>query len=153
MNSAPSTVSGLVSDLLDNAHDPNGKILNGLDFPMWDDSPKQRSAYATDVVAWDYLRGKPYCGNYTTSYPTGHMRWGLAGTANTVTFLHIDSDGFSTFVRILCGKKIWGIYCPSPDLPLSSINVFLDDEFLLDEIHDKGTYGLEAIVLRPGDLL
>jgi len=153
MNSTPSTVSGLVSDILDNAHRPDGKILNGLDFPIWDDSPKERSTYSTDVVAWDYIRGKPYCGNYKAPYPTAHMRWGLAGTANTVTFLHIDSDGFATFLRIVCGKKIWGIYRQSPELPLSSVNVFLDENFRLDEIPDVGTCGLEAIVLRPGDLL
>src|SRR6266704_3641353 len=144
MNSTPLTVSGLVSDILDHAHRPDGKILNGLEFPIWHDSPKERWRYATDVVAWDYLRGKPYCGSHTTPYPTAHMHWGLAGTANTVTFLHIDSDGFSTFLWVLVGKKIWGIYRQSPELPLSSVNVFLDENFLLDEIPDSETYGLEA---------
>ena len=81
------------------------------------------------------------------------MRWGLAGTANTVTFLHIDSDGFSTFVQVICGKKIWGIYCEAPDLPLFSINTFLDKKFRLDDIVEGAPYGFEALVLRPGDLL
>ena len=100
-NSAPATVSGLMSDILENAWNPDGKILNAIDFPAcfltWDDSSKHLS-YATDVVAWDYLRGKPYCGHFTHPYPTADMHWRLAGTANAVTFLHIDSDGYSTFV-------------------------------------------------------
>ena len=142
-----------MSDILANARDPNGKILNGLEFPMWADTPKERSVYAVDVVSWDYMRGKPYCGDLTTPYPTSHMRWGLAGTANTVTFLHIDSDGFSTFVQVICGKKVWGIYREAPDLPLSSINTFLDKKFRLDDIVKGASYGFEALVLRPGDLL
>ena len=81
------------------------------------------------------------------------MHWRLAGTANTVTFLHINSDDFSTFVQVIAGKKIWEIYRQSLELPLSSVNVFLDEKFLLNEIPNSETYGLEAIVLRPGDFL
>ena len=139
-------MSGLFRDILDNAWNPDGKILNGLDFPKWDENPKDCSAYATDVVAWDYVRGKPHCGNFTIPYPTAHMRWGLAGTANTMTSFHIDSDGFSTFLWVICGKKVWGI-SHAPELPLSSIDVFLDENL------EAATHGIEAIVLRPGDLL
>jgi hypothetical protein len=81
------------------------------------------------------------------------MRWGLAGTANSISFLHIDSDGFSTFVQVITGKKVWGILREDPNIPLSSINLFLDKNFLLDEILDESRFGLEAIVLRPGDIL
>ena len=136
---------------MENGRNPDGKILNGLDFPMWDDSPRDRSSTAVDVVAFDYMRGKPHCGGLP--YPTGHMSWGLAGTANTVTFVHIDCDGFSTFIRVMCGKKVWAIYREDPELPLSSINVFLHKKFRLDDLVDGAKYGFEAIVLRPGDLL
>jgi hypothetical protein len=77
------------------------------------------------------------------------MRWGLAGTANAVTFIHIDSDGYATFVRVMTGKKVWGIL---PNHQISSIHAFLDN-FLLDEIASDSMLGLEAIVLRPGDTL
>ena len=155
-NTTPATVSGFVSDILDNARNPEGKILNAIDFPAcfptWDDN-RTCLSYATDVVAWDYLRGKPYCGNFINPYPTTHMRWGLAGTANAVTFLHIDSDGYSTFVRVMTGKKVWGILQESPEHQFSSPDFFLNDTFLLDEINEGSTFGLEAIVLRPGDTL
>jgi hypothetical protein len=73
--SIPDTVTGLAKDLLENAT-PQGKIVNGLDFPMWKDTQWDRRAYATDMVAWDHLLGSPHCGTITTPYPTGHMRWG-----------------------------------------------------------------------------
>ena len=76
----------------------HGKILNGLDFPMWKDSQWDHCSYATDMVAWDYVHGKQCCGTVTTPYLTEHVRWGLAATAHTFTSLHIDSDGFSTFM-------------------------------------------------------
>ena len=150
------TVSGLLSDILENARNPQGKILNGIDlpacFPAWDDSSKHLP-YATDVVAWDYLRGKPYCGNFTNPYPTEHMRWGLAGTTDAVTFLHIDSDGFSTFVRVITGKKVWTILRDVPKNPVSSIDFFIDETFSLDDIVNESTFALETIVLRPGDTM
>lgn len=149
----PLTVTGHMKDLLENATS-DGKILNGLDFPMWKDTQWDRSSCATDLVAWDYLHGTPYCGTGTMPYPTGHMRWGLAGTAHAVSMLHVDSDGFATFLQVKTGKKLWAIYRPSPNLPLSSPNVFtLPDFFQLDRIPEKAQFGLEAVVLRPGDSL
>jgi len=151
--SIPDTVTGLAKDLLENAT-PQGKIVNGLDFPMWKDTQWDRRAYATDMVAWDHLLGSPHCGTITTPYPTGHMRWGLAGTAHTVSMFHIDSDGFATFGQVMCGKKLWAVYRPSPSLPLSDINAFLHSEnFQLESIPAKAQFGLEAVVLRPGDSL
>ncbi len=75
-------------------------------------------------------------------------------TAHTFMSLHIDSDGFSTFVQVMCGKKVWIVYHPSPGLPLWSTNLFTNGEwFQLDKIPKNAQYGLEAMVLRPGDQL
>ena len=121
---------------------------------MWKDPQWHRSSYATDMVAWNFLLGKPFGGGVDTAYPTGHVRWGLAGTADAATSLHIDSDGFATFVEVKCGKKLWAVYRPSPDFPLSNINAFLhSDSFQLDRIPPNANSGLEAVVLRPGDML
>ena len=151
--SIPITVTGHAKDLLENAT-LDGKIINGLDFPMWKDSQWDRCSYATDMVAWDYLHGNPHCGTATAPYPTGHVRWGLAGTAHTVSNFHIDSDGFATFVQIMCGKKLWAVYRPSPTLSLSNTNIFVSsDLFQLDRIPPEPRFGLEAVVLRPGDVL
>lgn len=151
-NSIPVTLTGKAKDLLDHAT-LGGKILNGLNFPMWKDPQWHRSPYATDMVAWDFLLGKPYGSDADTAYPTGHVRWGLAGTAHSVTVLHVDSDGFATYMQVMNGKKLWAIYRPSPNRPLSNINTFLHSDFQLDRIHPKTKSGLEAVVLRPGDML
>jgi hypothetical protein len=37
----PATVSEIARDILDNAHKPDGKILNGLAFPIWTDNPSE----------------------------------------------------------------------------------------------------------------
>ena len=121
---------------------------------MWKDSQWDCCFYATDMVAWDYVCGKQCCGTVTTPYPTEHVRWDLAATAHTFTSLHIDSDGFSTFMQVMCGKKVWIVYRPSPGLPLWSTNLFTNGEwFQLDKIPKNAQYGLEAMVLRPGDQL
>jgi hypothetical protein len=105
------------------------------------------------MVAWDYLRGKNVY-NGPTPYPTEDMRWGLAGTANAVSWMHIDSDGFATFIRIMTGKKVWAIYRPlSSGLPLSSTKIFLRDSFCLTEVPTQEEFNMEAMVLRQGDLL
>ncbi len=149
--SRPETINGLVDDILKNAQDPDGKILNGLEFPFWNGDISTPS-YASDIAAWGYVRGQH---NHVLNgtYPIGHMRWGLAGTANTVTFVHIDSDGFATFLRVVCGLKIWGIYREHKDQPLSSTKVFMNPSFRLDEVLDTAAYDFEIIALRPGDLL
>ncbi len=120
---------------------------------MWNVNPMEQSAFAVDVSAWDYMRGKPNCGNAVMSYPTEHMRWGLAGTANTMTFMHVDSDGFNSFVKVVYGKKVWMLYCERPKLPHSSTNIFLDQRFSLDKINPNAAFDLKAIVLRPDDIL
>lgn len=121
---------------------------------MWNDSQWDRRTYATDMVAWDHLLEHPYCGAANTAYPTGHMRWGLAGTTHAVTMFHVDSDGFATFVQVKCGKKLWAVYRPSPTMPLSDTDIFLRSEaFQLDQVPANAEFGLEAVILRPGDLL
>ncbi len=121
---------------------------------MWKDPQWHHSPYATDMVAWDFLLGNPYGGDANTPYPTRHVRWGLAGTAHSVSTLHVDSDGFATYVQVMCGKKLLPVYRPSPDRPLSNINTFLHpDGFQLDKIPAKAKSGLEVMVLRPGDML
>ena len=148
----PVTLVGHTKDILIHGTS-NGKILNGLDFPMWKNPQWDRRGYATDMVAWDHVRATR-CEILTTPYPTEHMRWGLAATAHTFSSLHIDSDGFATFIQVMCGMKVWIVYRSSSALPLSSTEVFTDEHlFQIDEIPKNAQFGLEAIVLKPGDQL
>ncbi|KJA15033.1 hypothetical protein HYPSUDRAFT_149642 [Hypholoma sublateritium FD-334 SS-4] len=130
----PSVLSGVVQDLLDNAEDTeSSKILNALDFPLWDGS-RDRNAYATDMAAWDVTRSL-HIFDPSALYPTGDVRWGLAGLKNSMTFLHIDPDGFHT----------------ENTIGTSSTNFYLDDGFCLNEVIDRTRYDFEIIALRPGD--
>ena len=68
--------------------------------------------------------------------------------------LRLIQPGFAMFLKVMCGKKLWAVYRPSPTLPLSDIKVFtLSDFFELDKIPAKTPFGLEAVVLREVDLL
>ena len=69
------------------------------------------------------------------------------------TFMHIDSDGYNSFVKVLCGKKFWGLYRDMHINRLSSVDVFTHFDFCLDEVLRHSTYGIEGIVLIPGDIL
>ena len=146
----PSVLSGVVQDLLDNAEDTDtSKILNALDFPLWDGS-RERNDYATDMAAWDVTRGL-HIFDPSALYPTGDVRWGLAGLRNTMTFLHIDPDGFHTENMVGVGAKAWGVLRERPGFEKSSINFYVDDGFCLNEIGDCARYDFEIVALRPGD--
>ena len=141
---------GPVAELLESAKSGK-KILNGLEFPMLD-APLEHTSYTSDLAAWRATTGVHTC-PLKSEYPKGDMRWGLAGSANTFTFMHIDSDGYNTFVKVLCGKKLWAFYRDGPSSSLSTIDVFTNPDFSLDEVLPQSDYGIEAIVLNPGDLL
>ena len=146
----PAVLSGVTQDLLDNAEDTDtSKILNGLDFPLWD-GIRDRSVYATDMAAWDVTRGL-HIFDPSTLYPAGDVRWGLAGLKNAMTFVHIDPEGFHTENTIGVGGKAWGILRERPDFKASSTNFYLDDGFRLNEVKDCTKYDYEIIALRPGD--
>ncbi|EDR05515.1 uncharacterized protein LACBIDRAFT_329480 [Laccaria bicolor S238N-H82] len=129
----PSVVSGYVNDLLENASS-TGKILNGLDLPMWS-SYHPSNNYETDAVAWNVTRGThriPLHG----PFPTQDREWGIAGLKHVLTFLHIDCDG------------------PQDLKKLSSIDFYMDEDgFSLSGKPKDIKYDFEAVVLWPGDEL
>lgn len=146
----PTVVSGRVIDLLNNATD-SGKILNGLDFPLFNGS-LEVNAYATDLAAWDVTRGLHHL-DPGASYPTEDMFWGLSGHKNAFTFVHVDAEGCSTKNLVGCGGKAWGVIEDSGSLKLSSIDFFLDVGFRLNQVLQTSKYDMELIVLKPGDML
>ncbi|KAF8874506.1 hypothetical protein CPB84DRAFT_1690089 [Gymnopilus junonius] len=131
-------VSGYASDILTNAMN-NGRILNGLDFPMGD-ADRRPNKYAVDLDAWDVTRGQHRI-PLASSYPMEHMRWGAAATKDPFTFLHIDCDGLNMNDGPICRS-------------LSSIYFFVDKEkFCLDDVPPATEYKFEGIVLRSTDML
>ena len=148
--SFPKNVVGSITELLESVE--SGKnFLNSLEFPMLD-APLKHTAYTSDLAAWRATSGIHTC-LPKSEYPKGSMRWGLAGSANTFTFMHIDSDRYNTFMKVLCGKKLWAFYHNERPHHLSNINVFTNPEFCLDEVLPQSDYGIEAIVLNPSNLM
>ena len=152
LSSFPKTVAGTVRQLLDSARSgTKGKILNGLEFPRWNASVSSTS-FSSDLVAWHHTRGV-HKSPLNSTYPVGDMNWGLAGTADTLTFLHIDSDGLNTGVKVKCGRKVWGALRERVRNSFSSISTFTDLSFSLDKVMSASNYDVEAVVLQPNDLL
>ncbi|KDR81335.1 hypothetical protein GALMADRAFT_59822, partial [Galerina marginata CBS 339.88] len=147
----PAVVTGYVNDLLENASS-TGKILNGLDFPMWT-SNRRLNKYETHTVAWDAVRATHRC-NPNTPFPTEDCEWGIAGLMHTITFLHIDCDGFGTRYGPKVGRKLWAFLRPQDSKSLFSIKFFIDKKlFSLNGKPKNVMYDFEAVVLRPGDEL
>ena len=148
----PKTIVGTLQEVLDNSNMPNGRILNALDLSLCQESTAP-AVYSTDTHAWHLTRGRPgFPPN--EEFPTINTRWALVGSANTMTFLHVDSDGFNTYGLVISGGKLWIFYREHSDLPLSSRQVFLDDGFHLDRFKkEEAKYGLEVVYLKKGDLL
>ncbi|KAF9473195.1 hypothetical protein BDN70DRAFT_937616 [Pholiota conissans] len=143
-------VSGHVRDIWDNRL-PSKKILNALDLPLYDGNT-EATEITSELHAWDVTRGH-HCIDPTSSYPTEHMRWALAGHENAITFLHIDCEGLSTDITVADGGKAWGFLRERHGNPLSSINFFLKDGFRLDQVLPSSDYDFELVVLRPRDKL
>ena len=147
---APDVVSGTVQDLLDNAT-KSGKILNGLDFPIFNGS-LDVNPYATDITAWHATLGI-HCVDPTTPYPTSDMAYGLASLEDSFTAMHLDAEGLATKNKIEVGAKAWGVAYDPFALKLSSIDFFTHPGFRLDEVLKDSMYEMELIILEDGDML
>ncbi|KAF8961234.1 hypothetical protein BDZ97DRAFT_1760084 [Flammula alnicola] len=77
----------------------------------------------------------------------------VQSSRHTVTFFHVDPDGFNTRALLVRGGKLWIFYREVRDMPLSSRHVFFDKGFHLDRFTDKAKYDLEAVFLSKGDFL
>lgn len=163
---------GTVQQFLDHAANPQGKILNALDFPGWDVATPITS-FASDLTAWHYTRGA-FGHTSKQEYPRGDMNWYLAGAQNALTYLHIDSDGLNTHNFVFDsskdgrgegqegqaqettnsgegeegGMKVWMMAEPLPGRTFAAIDLFLDKNFSLEEATEN--FVMEAIVLSPG---
>ena len=126
-------IRGTLQQLLDSANDPDGKILNGLDFPFWKSkSSWSWESFATDLVGWEQTACEKPWSNLKTqmNYPIKEMRWGLAATAGALSWQHIDSDGQNTVIEnVGDGDKLVIVLNDSLTRSRSSIDFFLNERF------------------------
>ena len=137
--------------MLEASNSPNGPILNALSFPL-PLSGVDRCSLSSEIEAWRVTEGKAFCGR-TMSFPTGEMRWGLAGAAGARHWIHIDSDGLGTYIDVKCGGKWWILFV-APDgqtkKTFSWVDTFLGDFETNPEL--GGRWDLKAKAGQQGDL-
>ena len=137
---------GTPQDLIDESRNTKGKILNALELPLEFSPLTPIPKFSSDLKSW-FATQRFKTNNTDTLYPTGHLRWALASLAGARTWWHIDSNGFLTFLKVMCGYKIWiVIHDERGDL----IKICAFEDFVLDEV---GNYRVEAILLQPGTIL
>ncbi|KAH9480970.1 hypothetical protein JR316_0007577 [Psilocybe cubensis] len=121
-----------------------GKILNALNIPL-PHAGAHSFDLSTEAAA---LRATSGSWKYSTPVPFGDMSWGLVATEGAFSDIHIDANGFCSFIQPLHGLKLWIIMYPRRlDVDLSSDRrVFLGDKLDYGETHHQD-WIYEAIVL------
>lgn len=72
-------------------------------------APHPSTSVASDLAAWHQTVRIPGCDQ---EYPLSATRWGLAATTGAYSKVHIDCDGFSTYIQCKVGSKWWVLIGP-----------------------------------------
>jgi hypothetical protein len=144
---------GTVRSLLASAQE-DGKILNALYFPM-SEQGLGFWPFSTDSAAWRATKGAKGCSQEETP-PLASIRWGLAATAGALSWIHLDSNGFPTYIDIKAGFKWWIVLRRKGEAhffeSVSDVFGFFEGNYDVDKPnHDK--WDLEAVLLPPGTRL
>jgi hypothetical protein len=140
-----------LKDFIREAH-PDGKILNGLDFPSSHEFIRT-FPFASDKIVWHGARGLPFC---REEFPTTKKRWGLCATAGAFHTAHVDTEGEGTFIKVDSGVKIWMIGVPKTQRTEghNAFDAYADVGTFLGKYNLDGTnvhrWKWQAVVLRPG---
>jgi hypothetical protein len=144
---------GTVRSLLRSSEE-NGKILNALHFPM-PEKGMGMQPFSTDSAAWVCTKGAAGS-RQSQAPPLADFRWGLAATTGALSWWHVDSDGFGTYVDTKAGLKWWIVARrkgKEHDFEsFSEADTFFDGRYEVDE-PNQDKWDLEAVVLHPGTRL
>jgi uncharacterized membrane protein len=111
--------------------------------------------FSTDSAAFNCIKGTNNC-PADQALPIGDIRWGLAATAGAVSWWHIDSNGFASYIDAEAGSKWWivarkkinsGKYFEGQ----SEVDIYLNN-FEVDA-PNRDRWALEAVFLAPGTRL
>ena len=108
---------------------------------------------ASDLAAWQQTVGQTGCNQ---EYPASATGWGLAATTGAYTKVHIDCDGFSTYIQCKAGSKWWVFIGPPEDQDMSIFASWEITHAL--QTQNPGFFSLvetaklrvEAVLLTPG---
>jgi hypothetical protein len=111
--------------------------------------------FSTDSAAWRATKGTKGCSQEETP-PLASIRWGLAATAGALSWIHLDSNGFNTYVDVKAGYKWWIVLRRKGEVyyfeSISEVDAFFDGNYDVDKPND-GKWDLEAVLLPPGTRL
>lgn len=135
-----------MQQIQDAAEQQGGKILNALGIPMeakgLKDSPFSSDYAALITTGGDWKTSK--------SLPAGESRWALAATNGAFHGWHIDCNGFSTYIEVHSGARLWILArSKKPFERWDDIGLFTSKFFTPDMLCDK-LWDFEAILLTPG---
>jgi hypothetical protein len=98
--------------------------------------------------------------SYVTRFEVPDIRqkteWSLIGGKDTISSMHIDSEGFATLVIVLEGSKYWVVGTQiGDDEDLSSVGSLGPhwDPYILNEREYVRRYRFEAVHLQKGDMM
>ena len=119
---------GTLDQLLEASKSLKGPILNALSFPL-PLTGIASTGLSTEVEAWKMTQGELFCPP-EVSFPVGDIRWGLAALEGARHWVHVDCEGFRTYIDVQCGAKWWILFNP-PDgrdrTAFADIYQFMDD--------------------------
>jgi hypothetical protein len=111
--------------------------------------------FSTDSAAWKATKGAVGCGQEEAP-PLADFRWGLAATTGALSWLHMDSNGFGTYVDTKAGRKWWIILRRKGHghnfESYSEVKAFFSGKYQVDE-PNFDEWDLEAVILSPGTRL
>ncbi|KAF8810817.1 hypothetical protein BYT27DRAFT_7016126, partial [Phlegmacium glaucopus] len=76
-------------------------------------------------------------------------RWGLAAMSGAISWWHVDSNGFGSYIDVKAGVK-WWIVAQRWDghESFSEVMKFFDSSYEVEEPNDED-WDLEAVMLHP----
>ena len=142
--------TGSLKDLHWHAQCPGGRILNCLELPNSTGCSEPHHAISTDTVAWSHTIGKPLCKKHLQK-PVTDIRWGLAATAGAISYWHLDTNGFATYIDVKVGQKWWVVAEPKEGGPSFGSKDFYS-QFDCEKVNEE-LWDVYAVLLKPGQRL
>jgi hypothetical protein len=111
--------------------------------------------FSTDSAAWKCTKG---AAGFTPAQapPLADFRWGLAATTGAISWWHVDSNGFGTYVDTKAGLKWWIVARRKGRghsfESFSEVETFFGRGYEVDQPNLE-KWDLEAVVLPPGTRL
>ena len=82
----------------------------------------------------------------------GDIRWGLAATAGAISWSHVDSNGFGTYIDVKAGSKWWIVARRKGGQHSFDVESFFNGDHEEDQVN-MDRWDLEAVILTPGTRL